>query len=244
MALADTFQQVVDSLPGDWTDLELDLRIDDESRYIDAALYLVTCNAQPYSRHDWHWRLLVAHTFGHAAAVPAVHGALKLLDDAGHHRRAGRARGAQRPRRGRADVGPPGVRAPGVPPPALAVMARVAALIPDLLFGSKVQAALEAAGHEVDLITGEVEAWDEVGGIDLLVIDLTSPDVDGVELFETLATGGELHEVAYASGSSPTSSPRCAIARWQAGFDLVVPRSRMAREGAQLVDGLLADERG
>jgi hypothetical protein len=83
MALADTFQQVVDSLPGDWTDLELDLRIDDESRYIDAALYLVTCNAQPYSRHDWDWRLLVAHSFGHAAAVPAVHGALKLLDDAG-----------------------------------------------------------------------------------------------------------------------------------------------------------------
>ena len=74
-------------------------------------------------------------------------------------------------------------------------MARVAALIPDLLFGSKVQAALEAAGHEVDLITGEVEAWDEVGGIDLLVVDLTSPDVDGVELFETLATGGELHDV-------------------------------------------------
>ena len=74
-------------------------------------------------------------------------------------------------------------------------MARVAALIPDLLFGSKVQAALEAAGHEVDLITGAVEAWDEVGGIDVLVVDLTSPDVDGVELFETLATGGELHGV-------------------------------------------------
>jgi hypothetical protein len=83
MALADTFQQVVDSLPEDWTDLELDLRIDDESRYIDAALYLVTCNAQPYSRHDWHWRLLVAHRFGHAAAVPTVHGTLRLLDDAG-----------------------------------------------------------------------------------------------------------------------------------------------------------------
>ena len=83
MGLADTFQQIVDSLPDDWTDLELDLRIDDESRYIDAATYLVTCNAQPYSRYDWHWRLLVAHRFGHAAAAPAVHGALKLLDDAG-----------------------------------------------------------------------------------------------------------------------------------------------------------------
>jgi hypothetical protein len=83
VALADTFQQIVDSLPDDWTDLELDLRIFDESRYIDAALYLVTVNAQPYSKHDWHWRLLIAHRFGHAAAAPAVHGTLRLLDDAG-----------------------------------------------------------------------------------------------------------------------------------------------------------------
>jgi hypothetical protein len=83
MALADEFQEIVESLPDDWTDLELDLRVRDERRYVDAATYLVTCNAQPYSRHDWHWRLLVAHRFGHAAAAPAVHGALKLLDDAG-----------------------------------------------------------------------------------------------------------------------------------------------------------------
>ena len=82
MGLADTFQQIVDSLPDDWTDLELDLRIIDERRYVDAAVLLVTCNAQPYSRHDWHWRLLVAHRFGHAAAAPAVHAALKLLDEA------------------------------------------------------------------------------------------------------------------------------------------------------------------
>ena len=84
-ALADTFQQIVDSLPDDWTHLECDLRIDDESRYVEAALYLVTVNAQNHSRHPegYHWRLIVAHRFGHAAAAPAVHGALKLLDDAG-----------------------------------------------------------------------------------------------------------------------------------------------------------------
>jgi hypothetical protein len=83
MALADSFQQIVDSLPDDWTDLELDLRIFDERRYVEAALFLVTCNAQPYSKHDWHWRILVAHRFGHAAAPSSVHLALKLLDDAG-----------------------------------------------------------------------------------------------------------------------------------------------------------------
>jgi len=83
MALADTFDQLVGSLPDDWTDLELDLRIFDEQRYVDASVLLVTCNAQPYSQRDWHWRLLVAHRFGHAAAPEAVHTALKLLDEAG-----------------------------------------------------------------------------------------------------------------------------------------------------------------
>jgi hypothetical protein len=82
MPLADAFQEIVDSLPSDWTDMELDLRVE-ESRYIDAALLLVTVNAQPYSRHEWHWRILVAHQFGHAAAAPVVHGTLRLLDEAG-----------------------------------------------------------------------------------------------------------------------------------------------------------------
>lgn len=83
MSLAADFDAIVAPLPDDWTDLELDLRIFDETRYVDAAILLVTCNAQPYSKHDWHWRLLIAHRFGHAASVPAVRLALKLLDDAG-----------------------------------------------------------------------------------------------------------------------------------------------------------------
>ena len=82
MGLADTFTEILDSLPDDWTDLEVDVRIFDEERYVDAAVYLATVNAQPYSKHDWHWRIIVAHRFGHAAAAPAVHGALKLLDQA------------------------------------------------------------------------------------------------------------------------------------------------------------------
>jgi hypothetical protein len=83
MALAETFQEIVDSLPEDWTDLEMDLRIADEPRYVEASLYLVTCNARPYSHYDWHWRIAVAHRFGHAAAAPTVHGTLRLLDEAG-----------------------------------------------------------------------------------------------------------------------------------------------------------------
>jgi hypothetical protein len=80
MSLAADFEQVLDSLPSDWTDLELDLRIDDESHYVDAAVALSQINARPYSRADWDWRLLVAHSFGHAAAAETVKGVLDKLD--------------------------------------------------------------------------------------------------------------------------------------------------------------------
>lgn len=82
MGLADQFQEILDSLPSDWTQLELDVRVDEE-RYIEAATYMVTCNAQPYSRHDWHFAILVAHQFGHASPHSAVTTSLKLLDQAG-----------------------------------------------------------------------------------------------------------------------------------------------------------------
>jgi hypothetical protein len=82
MGLADDFREILDVLPSDWTDMELDLRVD-LSRYLEAATYMVTCNAQPYSNHDWHWRIIVAHRFGHAAAAETVRGALIKLDREG-----------------------------------------------------------------------------------------------------------------------------------------------------------------
>lgn len=83
MALVETFQEIVDALPDDWTDLELDLRISDESRYVDAAVIMSQINAQPYSKADWHWRINVAHRFGHAAAPETVRGTLDTLDREG-----------------------------------------------------------------------------------------------------------------------------------------------------------------
>ncbi len=83
MALADDFQRLVESLPPDWSALELDLRIFDEERYIEAATLLTQVNAMPYSKHDWHWRLRVANEFGHAASAPTMRGTLALLDQQG-----------------------------------------------------------------------------------------------------------------------------------------------------------------
>lgn len=100
MALAEDFQRLLEALPPDWTDLELDLRIEDEDLYVDTAVSLSQVNAQPYSRSDWHWRLLIARSFGHAAAPQSVKGVLEKLDREGV---AGELRVAE-VREGRAEV--------------------------------------------------------------------------------------------------------------------------------------------
>lgn len=86
MSLAADFTQILDSLPPDWTDLEVDMRIEDEAQYVDTAVFLSQVNAQPYQHphgEEWHWRLLVAHSFGHAAAAETVKGVLEKLDAEG-----------------------------------------------------------------------------------------------------------------------------------------------------------------
>ncbi|HYQ79125.1 MAG TPA: hypothetical protein VEP91_08505 [Solirubrobacterales bacterium] len=83
MPLANDFQQILETLPPDWTDLEVDLRIDDMSHYVDSATALSQVNAQVYQRpqaEGWQWRLLVAQSFGHAAAPETVKGVLEKLD--------------------------------------------------------------------------------------------------------------------------------------------------------------------
>jgi hypothetical protein len=85
MGLAADFQQILGTLPPDWTDLEVDLGIEEESQYVDTAVALSQVNAQVYQhpREGWQWRLLVAHSFGHAAAAETVVGTLALLDGEG-----------------------------------------------------------------------------------------------------------------------------------------------------------------
>ncbi len=122
-------------------------------------------------------------------------------------------------------------------------MARVLALIPDLLFGSRVQGALAAAGYEVELVANEQLLRERlVGGAGLvldapavLLVDLTNPDLDGPALVESLSADGTLTQTTRTLGFYAHVDASAREHAERAGFDLVVPRSRMAREGPQLV---------
>jgi DNA-binding NarL/FixJ family response regulator len=121
-------------------------------------------------------------------------------------------------------------------------MARVLALVPDLLFGSRVRGALEAAGHQVELLAGEerLRARLEDAGAPpaaVLVVDLTDEELDGAAVVESLSSGGSLGPMRTLGFFSHVDTPARERAE-RAGFDLVVPRSRMAREGAALVTRL------
>ena len=83
MTLSKRFEEIVAALPRDWTDMQLDFRLTDEDRYIDASVPMTQINAQPYSEADWHWRINVANGFGHAAAPETVAWVLEMLDRQG-----------------------------------------------------------------------------------------------------------------------------------------------------------------
>lgn len=123
-------------------------------------------------------------------------------------------------------------------------MARVLVLTADLLFGSRVQGDLAAGGHEVELIGAEAGLRARLGDPSaaparVLIADLTDDRLDGSAVREALAADGLLEGVATLAFYSHVDASVRARAE-QAGFDLIVARSRMAREGSTLVDGMVA----
>jgi hypothetical protein len=106
-------------------------------------------------------------------------------------------------------------------------VARVVAVAADLLLGSKVEAMLSAAGHDVTLSPALAEAPLEEA--ELLVADLDTENPEAL-------VGLGVPVLGYYSHVN-VETKQAADA---AGIDLAVPRSRMARELPQLVDQLLS----
>ena len=106
-------------------------------------------------------------------------------------------------------------------------MARVVAVASDLLLGSKVDAMLSAAGHEVTLAPALAEA--PLDDADLLVGDLDTENPEAL-------VGLGIPVLGYYSHVNVETKQAAEAA----GVDTVVPRSRMARELPELVANLLS----
>jgi PleD family two-component response regulator len=122
-------------------------------------------------------------------------------------------------------------------------MTRVLALVPDLLFGSRLQAMLDAAGDRVELLADPAQLHGLLGESEertVLVVDLASGELDPMTLLAPLRDAGALRGTLTLAFYSHVDAQTRELAT-RAGFDLVVPRSRMAREGAELVARLAGE---
>jgi hypothetical protein len=106
-------------------------------------------------------------------------------------------------------------------------MARIVAVSPDLMFGSRIEATLAASGHEVTLAGSLSEA--SLAGADLLIADLEAEPAEAL-------TGRGLPVLGYY----PHVRDELKRAADAAGVQLAVPRSRMAREMPALVERALS----
>lgn len=104
-------------------------------------------------------------------------------------------------------------------------MARVVAIVSDLMLASRVTTALDAAGHEVEQ---EAALPAELDGVDLLVADLDAIAPEALAGAGVPAIGFYQH--------TDTETKRRADA---AGLAFAVPRSRMVRELPELVERAL-----
>jgi hypothetical protein len=110
-------------------------------------------------------------------------------------------------------------------------VARVLSISNDLMLGSRVQETLTSAGHEVTASASlEETTWE---GIDLIVADL---DVESPEALVGLG----MPVLGYYSHVDVDTREAAEAA----GVDLVVPRSRMARELPALAARLLEENPG
>jgi hypothetical protein len=105
-------------------------------------------------------------------------------------------------------------------------VARVLAISSDLLLGSKVEAMLRAAGHDVTMAPGLERT--SLEGAELIVADLDAEDASAL-------VGHDIPVLGYYSHVDVETKQAAETA----GVDLVVPRSRMARELPELATKLL-----
>jgi DNA-binding response OmpR family regulator len=118
-------------------------------------------------------------------------------------------------------------------------MARVALLCPDLMFGSRLEDALRRAGHDVTRYDGDDMARAAVDESDALVVDVAADENDGPTLVESMHFTRELEHTATVA-FYPHVDQELRRRSDEAGFDVVVPRSRMAREAPAVLEKALA----
>jgi hypothetical protein len=103
-------------------------------------------------------------------------------------------------------------------------VAKIVAIVSDLMLASRVSESLKAAGHEVSVVPSLPDPLEA----EAIVCDLDTADIDAV-------AAAPVPTLGFYSHVDVETKQRAEAA----GVDLVIPRSRMARELVTLAADLL-----
>ena len=103
-------------------------------------------------------------------------------------------------------------------------MAKIVAIVTDLMLASRVDESLKGAGHEVSVVPALPDPLEA----EAIVCDLDTADIAAAAAAPVPTLGFYSHIDVETKKASEA-----------AGIDLAVPRSRMSRELPALIDGLL-----
>lgn len=106
-------------------------------------------------------------------------------------------------------------------------MAKIVAVVSDLMLASRVSESLKAAGHEVSVVPSLPDPLEA----EAIVCDLDTADLGAI-------AAAPVPTLGFYSHVDVETKQRAEAA----GIETVVPRSRMSRELPQLLDRLLTSE--
>lgn len=113
---------------------------------------------------------------------------------------------------------------------------RVVAVLDDIFFASKIREAAKSTGVNVEILkntNGLIESLTSASPT-LIIVDLNSKKFNALDLIEELKTSQKLKNIS-TLGYLPHVQEELKKEAIEAGFDIVMPRSRFSRELKQIL---------
>lgn len=117
------------------------------------------------------------------------------------------------------------------------------AILDDMFFASKIREAAKASGVDVEFIRGA----DAISGLNrsappsLVIVDLGNKNIDPLELIGIIKSRDILKD-ANVLGYLPHVEKELGLRALEAGYDTVLPRSRLSNELADIFSGIAKPE--
>jgi len=117
------------------------------------------------------------------------------------------------------------------------------AVLDDMFFASKIKEAAKASGVDVEFIKSEyaLHRFNPSAPPSLVIVDLANKSIDPLDIIRLIKSSGKFGK-ARVIGYLPHVAKELASRVLNAGYDQVLPRSKLSRELTDILSGIAKPE--